>query len=271
MQTCLFLLSTNLWRKIYNPKNNILKRRAHNDEIKFGFNSIEAFEEFYFKVFLDNQFIARQSLLEHHINDKVYQDYLCYQSLIKSKKENPTYLSKNNNLILRYNSLRKHNQQFKIIVLFRHPLEHSASLLNQHKHFCKLQTNDPFILEYMNWLGHHEFGLNHKYFKFQSNRYPSTHNPSTANYWLEIWIGYYTKILTMLEDKNLVVVNYSDLCTQPSQVLSMLKSKILPKLVQLELNTFTDTKRPIDVEPNLKEESLAIFDRLLEAALHINE
>ena len=85
--------------------------------------------------------------------------------MIVGKSKN-NYLSKNNNFILRYKSIRKLNNCFIMVILFRSPLEHANSLLNQHKKFCKIQKKDPFILEYMNWLGHHEFGLNQKQFSF---------------------------------------------------------------------------------------------------------
>ena len=40
------------------------------------------------------------------------------------------------------------------------------SLLRQHRHFAKAQAERPFTLSYMTWLGHHEFGLDHRPFRF---------------------------------------------------------------------------------------------------------
>ena len=64
----------------------------------------------------------------------------------------------------------EYNQSFKMIVLFRHPLYHLASLLNQHFKTNQLQKNNKFaIIKYMQWLAHHEFGMNHKPFNFKND------------------------------------------------------------------------------------------------------
>ena len=68
------------------------------------------------------------------------------------------YLAKNNNAVLRLKSMLPLNPDMTVFVLVRDPLQHAFSLMKQHQKFEKEQTEDPFILEYMNWLGHHEFG-----------------------------------------------------------------------------------------------------------------
>jgi hypothetical protein len=40
------------------------------------------------------------------------------------------------------------------------------------------------------WLGHHEFGLNHKAFNF-SPPFKPTYAPESLNYWLEVWLNFY--------------------------------------------------------------------------------
>ena len=49
-----FLLAPNLWKKLYNPKKAKLKERKHGDKMMFGLNTIEALEEYFFKVFLNS-------------------------------------------------------------------------------------------------------------------------------------------------------------------------------------------------------------------------
>ena len=71
----------------------------------------------------------------------------------------------------------------KIIIPFRNPIQHAYSLLNQHKRFCILQKKNKFILEYMNLLGHYEFGLEHKSW----NKSTNYNNFDDLNYWLEQW------------------------------------------------------------------------------------
>ena len=80
------------------------------------------------------------------------------------------YVAKNNNALLRYRALRRMNREFHAVVMFRDPLKHAASLLAMHQKYCTMQGDDPFVLEYMNWLAHHEFGLGHKPFNFPRRR-----------------------------------------------------------------------------------------------------
>ena len=176
-----FLLSSNLWKLIYNPGKNKLKERAHGDRVLFGYKSVEALEEYFFKAFLMDQFIHDSHLAEHEIDRHTYDNYLIYQSLIKPDGADTTYLAKNNNLILRYESLRKYNKQFKIILLFRDPVEHAFSLMKQHKRFSALQEKDSFVLNYMDWLGHHEFGLNQKAFAFEKLENANPYEKNSMN------------------------------------------------------------------------------------------
>lgn len=237
-----FLLTPNIWKIIYNPKKAGVKERAHGDKVMFGYNTVEALEEFFFKVFLKDSFIKDRSLTEHGIDPETYNRYIVYQNLLKpNANAESIYLAKNNNLILRYHSLRKLNPDFKIILLFRDPLNHAYSLLKQHVRFSKYQKQDKFIAEYMNWLGHHEFGLNLKHFEFSVNAISNTFTPESINYWLCIWINYYSVITRVTEDKNLFLVDYIDFLRAPHQLISALASKINVSIDIDAIETFENT------------------------------
>ena len=68
----------------------------------------------------------------------------------------------------------------------------------------------------MNWLGHYEFGLNHKSFDFKEKRLKSELKSDCINYWLQIWINYYEHILkTYIQSNNqnrIILFNYNQLC-----------------------------------------------------------
>jgi len=159
------LTAPNLWHKIYHPKSKKLKERSHQDGILIGLESKEALEEYFFKMQSKDAFVKDDFLLRHDITKEEYKAYIDYQSIVKNDNEK-VYLAKNNNFILRYESIRLHNSQFVLLLLFRDPLSHAASLLDKHIYYSKTQQEDPFVLEYMNWLGHHEFGNNQKTFAF---------------------------------------------------------------------------------------------------------
>ena len=137
-------------------------------------------DKYNFKTFLRKYEVDEQSL-------NLYELFI-KNCLIKSKSNN--YICKNNNNFLRIKSLLKRFPQAKFLVSIRNPLDHSISLLNQHKNFTKLQDEEKFTKDYMNYLVHHEFGLNHKPMildtKFQSN-----YDLNDINYWLEQCINLY--------------------------------------------------------------------------------
>lgn len=259
-----FLLSVNLWRKLYHPRKNKLKERAHGDNIMFGYRTIEALEEYFFKVFLNDAYIKSNMLVEHEVDQTTYKDYISYQKLIGIKDKDSNYLAKNNNLILRYKSLRAHNSDFKIVLIFRNPVTHAYSLLNQHDRFCDMHEADPFTLEYMNWLGHHEFGLNHKLFDLELRDLCDRYEDSSLNYWLAIWISYYSHVLTLLEDDNLYLIDYADLCSKPRELVGVLGSA-------LNLDLSVDQREPymerdlkdLDLDKNLLQRAEALHQDLV--------
>lgn len=212
------LLAPNLWKKFYSPKDGFKKERAHGDGIQVGLNSAEALEEYFFKVQLRDSYIFKENLTLHGVSKEVHEEYLLYQSLIL-KKEEELYLAKNNNLLLRYASLRKLNPHFKVIFMFRDPLSHAFSLLSQHRLYLKSQKEDAFVLEYMNWLGHHEFGLGQKFFAFDDKPFPEEDKDS-LDFWLKVWNNYYQYLLSFVEDENLILVDYADYCSSPRQILN---------------------------------------------------
>ena len=238
------LLAPNLWRKVYNPKRANLKERKHGDKMLFGLNTIEALEEYFFKVFSNDNFITDKYLIKHEITQDIYDNYLKYQALVRQDK-NSTYLSKNNNLILRYTSLRNFNQDFKIIFLFRKPEDHAYSLLNQHQRFTEFQQDNDFVQTYMNWLGHHEFGNNQKVFKFTDEEPAMTFDKDTLNYWLEVWLNYYNYLLHV-EDNNFMLIDYEDYLKTPKNVLELVGNEIQMSLNFSKIEPFENT-RTIDI------------------------
>jgi hypothetical protein len=238
-----FLLAPNLWKKIYNPKNVELKERKHGDKMLMGLNTVEALEEHFFKVHLNDNYVSDNYLNMHHIDQAMHDKYVKYQSLVR-KDANSMYLSKNNNFILRYTSLRKLNSFFKIVFLFRKPIDHAYSLLNQHLRFAQLQDNNDFVLTYMNWLGHYEFGLNQKIFNFTGKEVIVPYDKEDINYWLKIWLNYYSFLLT-LEIKDIILIEYEDYLNKPKEVLQLIGSKIN---IDLELSNIIPFKNKKQVD-----------------------
>lgn len=218
-----FLLSPNLW----NRQSKIeAHERAHKDGVIIDGNSPEEFDEYFWKTYMNDSYILSDGLALHEVDDKVMEKYLNYISLICLAKGKDKYISKNNNNVLRLPTLQKIPNN-KIIVLIRDPLSHASSLLRLDKSFSKSQIEDPFSLDYFNYLGHHEFGLNHKPFlltsDFETNRklYPK----ESLNYWLSVWLNYYSYILKNIENDHIFIC-FEDLISDPDVVYSHIASYI---------------------------------------------
>ena len=245
-----FLLSPRTWRKIYSPSRKQKAERSHGDGISIDMESNEALEEYFFKSISQNSFIKSESLTKGSLSEKDYRLYMDYQNLICIEPEK-FYLSKNNNMLLRYDSLRQLNKEFVFLVLFREPLSHAYSLLQMHKKFSDQQEKDPFIKDYMNWLGHHEFGTNHKPFKF--NAEIPEGNKNKLNYWLLSWINYYD-YASSIDDHNTYFICYETYCLDPNMILD----KILMKFKSSRKDDF----KPFLNQKDIKEDhSLEILNK----------
>ena len=170
--------------------NNKSQERAHQDGIKIDISSPEALEEIFWKNRLKDNYIHKDYLKYNFISEEVISDFDFFLNIINY--ENKIYLSKNNNNILRLNYLTNLNNSL-VLVIFRDPIYHCFSLLKQHQNFCELQKKNKFILNFMNSIGHYEFGLNHKV--FFDNHKSSLYQIDNINYWLYQWIKIYSNIL----------------------------------------------------------------------------
>ena len=173
----------NLFSKIKTKKNYEKKERLHKDEIFYDLKSPEAFDEIFFSTF------NREDLKEELEN---------YLNLILIKKTKKRYLSKNNSNYKRIDIITDMLPNSKFLISYREPLQHAFSLFNQHLNFIKIQKNNNFVKRYMNYLGHYEFGTNHK-----SWNYSKVYNHfDSLNYWIEQWIIFYENIFNKYKNYN---------------------------------------------------------------------
>lgn len=236
-----FLTSPNLWRKIYKPKQAALKERSHKDGIMIGYNSTEALEEYFFKMLANDSFINEEYLTEYEISKEDYEHYLTYQRNIKNDNKK-IYLAKNNNFLLRYRSLRELNNDFLLFILFRDPLTHAASLMEKHRDYIKLQKDDNFVIEYMDWLGHHEFGLHQKQFVFNGSTEIVQGDRDNLDYWLQIWINYYSNTIK-IDHPNTIFIDYQEYCSNPSEIISMVLERAGVKANIIDLKPFKNNRK----------------------------
>ena len=206
------LLAPRLWAKFYRPSRKEEQERAHGDGIKVGLASVEALEEYFFKVVTGDRFIKNDRLVCHELSANENEQYRRYfKSLCKVGE---VYLAKNNNAVLRLPSLLAQNPDMKVFMLVREPLEHAYSLYKQHLKFSKEQAEDPFVLTYMNWLGHHEFGQGQ--LPFDLGALGDERDREKLDFWLERWVEYYSYAQGL---GGVEFIRYEEFLARPSQVV----------------------------------------------------
>ena len=83
-----------------------------------------------------------------------------------------------------------------------------------------LQQKDNFIYQYMNMLGHHEFGIGHKFFEFHKSKFDLVEKDQLSiEYWIETWRQYYSYAYEYLNLQNVFFVSYESLCENPKKYL----------------------------------------------------
>lgn len=226
-----FVLAPNLWNKIStkSQKDNKVHERLHGDGMMVGYDSPEALEEVFWRVFTGSDYIKKEHLINYQIHHEIIEKFRQYVAAIlaSSNDSTPLYLSKNNNNILRLPTLRKAFPSALILVPFREPLSHANSLLTQHKKFIELHKQDKFIRSYMNWLVHHEFGTDHRSFSFDGKHMEQS-STLELNYWLDLWHLTYSAIEKKLPE-NAHFVCYEDLCNNQGIWQQISKMAELPQ------------------------------------------
>ena len=240
-----FLLSPNLSKKL---KKKEIKNfeRYHGDGIYFSLDSPESFDEVFFK----NSGYLIKNELANFIN------------LILNCENKKLYLSKNNNNLTRINLIKSILPNSIFIIPIREPIQQSYSLFNQHQNFLKLQKKDNFMIKYMNYLGHNEFGYNHIPWS-KPNLYT---NPNNINYWLEQWIMFYKNVFkNHYRIKRNYVVKYESLVSK--NYLNYFLSELgLNKDLFKNTSFFINNKRQInlDYDQNLMNDAKNLYYKYTE-------
>ena len=224
------------WRKVHKVchRGQSPIQRAHDDGILVSPDSPEAFEEIYW----DN--------IGNHLSKKeLVQSFSYYiSSIAGASSPGKRYISKNNNNITRLDLLETVCKQLDgvIIIPIRDPLKTAISSLRMHQRFIAMQEEDPFVLEYMNLLGHREFGKGLQWFQVGSKLFQPNHPTTEVECWLEYWIYLHSAIL-QVSPEHCQMVDFDAIRSNPVVKLKpLLKScgvnlpaEELPSLVTQEL------------------------------------
>ena len=170
-------------------------------------------------------------------------------------------MSKNNNNILRLEALVRAFPDAVLAHPFRDPEQQAASLLNQHLRACKLHREDPFRRHYMTWLGHHEFGGDHRPFLLAGDS--AAEDAQGPDYWLAIWTSVYRHLLAQdgAVGERQVFLDYDAACEDPAAVAPRLAGKLRLPAASL----------PVDLRAPARREATGCDPALLAQAREIHD
>jgi len=199
--------------------------RAHKDKLMVSPLSPEAFEEILWMHFFKD--IHREDM--PHVITEIREEFKdFYVNTIKKvlhTEKATRYLSKENYNICRISGLKKIFPDAKFIVPIRHPVTHVGSLLKQQALLLESETENRAILQYMQRVGHFEFGLDRRAINTgdpQQSRdinalFKQGHDVlAYASQWSVIY-DYARQ--QFANDSSVRFVKYDELCHQPVTVL----------------------------------------------------
>ncbi len=266
-----FALMPKMWNQVINKSFNAgtLKERPHSDGIMVDFGSPEALEEIFWQVFAKHEYVSVSSVYEHQVKKDLVVRFRQYISNILTSNTGSSksrYLSKNNNNIVRLGAIQESFPQAQILIPFRDPIQQASSLLKQHEKFVRIHGENRFSLKYMNWLGHYEFGLNHRPFDLHGSKAMEVGNfgVNDINYWLAQWIRVYSYV-SLTAPATARFVCYEELCDISSDCLARVCDSIT---VPTDATRYRSIIRPdvssevIGVSDILRAESVELYDTL---------
>lgn len=208
--------------------------RTHGDGIMVTPDSPEAMEESLWMSFFPqahdssvSQFLNRTD--DHPAFEAFYRDHLRKVLYIRGRTR---YVSKGNYNLSRLPYLHKMFPDARFLVPIRHPVQHIASLMKQHRLFSEGETRYPRALAQMQRVGHFEFGLDRRPIhvgdgevirEIQDLWKQGDEVRGWAKYWSHLY-GWTADLLhtdSLLGDASLVV-RFEDLCSDPHTMLERL-------------------------------------------------
>jgi hypothetical protein len=250
-----FLLTPILWDRFSGKYRDpdALSERVHGDGMLVSVDSPESFEEIFWKEYWPSYYKDDRII---PWSDAPYPDFEFFfkeqmRKIILLRgdgKKGVRYISKNNQNIARIRYIARTFPDAKILILFRSPLQHAASLLKQHGNFLEIHKEDPFAQEYMSDTGHFDFGENLRPIDFKGwfSKEEGT-DPGELSFWLKYWINAYRYLLSHPYDQ-VRFFSFDALCADPGRELERLGEMLDVKSVEA-LTKHADRIRPPKPHP----------------------
>ena len=282
-----FVLCPLLWDQISGASRQDaeLAPRAHGDGMDISFDSHEAFEEIIWKAFWSANYSKDHiSVWDSQDRDPEFEHFLKQhmRKIITLRGDGQVggarkrYISKNNGNVAKLRLLPAIFPDCKILVPIRNPQDHLQSLVRQHNRFNKIHSEDRFAYQYMDYLGHFEFGLTLRPIEFGGHTLDrqSDVRQLEPDFWLNYWINAYADVLqTAQAYPQIQLIDYDKLCAQPAEQLQRLagvlglgtseRAQLLQQASRLRAPTDYGSA-PKPTETTTEQTMLDLYRRLLE-------
>ncbi|MDZ5696215.1 sulfotransferase [Chelativorans sp. M5D2P16] len=204
-------------------KTGAKAERAHGDGIAVDFDSPEAFEEMIWMAFWPGHYgKARIGLWTAADRKPDFEAFLArhMRKIVAGKSGAFRYVSKDNANIARLPLLAAAFPDAQVVIPIRNPAAQVASLMRQHRRFCELHARDRFARQYMEGIGHFEFGAALRPIAFPGAP-EDAGGAEHADYWLRYWIAAYNHVLATAPG-GAVFVDHDALSARPTDHLPLL-------------------------------------------------
>ncbi|MBD3239985.1 MAG: sulfotransferase [Chitinivibrionales bacterium] len=234
-----FVLIPYWWNRLLDstPRHDVKPaERAHRDGVVITPESPEAMEEIVWCTFLPRLHDPSTSNVldaaaRHPAFERFYRDHIRKLLLVRRGKR---YVAKNNYDIVRLAYLRRLFPDCRFVIPLREPSSHIASLIKQHRLFCRAQRCHPRARAYLRHMGHFEFGLDRSPINAGDSDTVSEIRAllergdevrGLARYWAHVY-GYVSRLRDQnpdIRDAGLVV-RFEELCERPASVLERISA-----------------------------------------------
>ena len=273
-----FVLCPLFWGRFsrFFATEDLPRERAHGDGLMVSLDSPESFEEVIWMRFWAEHY--RSDRIQPWTNSTRNTDFEDFfgrhmRKIVVARRtdraSNLRYLSKNNVNIARVSGLPGPLSQGSLLIPFRHPVQHAASMLNQHRRFLKVHRADPFARLYVSSVGHQEFGQALRPVDF-GGWLSAAASSEKIEYWVRYWVAAYSHVLDHRRP-NVHLLSYDELTRQPGAALEKIaRSTQIPPDVLAGASPAIRSPQPHDadmseVDPTVLDEARGLFARLIEA------
>ncbi|MEL6477401.1 MAG: sulfotransferase [Pseudomonadota bacterium] len=275
-----FLLCPLLWDKLSSSdrKAAVAAERAHGDGMLVSYDSVEAFEELIWKAFYPEHFRETRIVpwTEKTLDDG-FSGFLrmhMAKLIVLDRKAGGAasrYVSKNNANIARLAWIRRQLTDAVVLIPYRAPEGHIRSMLRQHRQFLESHKIDPFTREYMESIGHLEFGEAHRPINFGGwLKTAKGMDSASETYWATYWCQAMEAVLDVAkDDPGCHILSYDRLCSDPDlglERIAELTGLGEARALRAQASRFraptSYQAEPLDVDADLADRIAAIAARL---------